>query len=261
MKWNRLSRNSILLQKSKGSTDSSDVHGVWSCSGESWSVLCLSGHDLSWEWELDLAVVELLNVGSSAVLGSDRFDLNNHDYHMIDHHVTVIVNNLHGGFGWILVVLCVWHPYLCKLGWRHQRCEWICIHGTCCEIQIVSRIWARLRSSWQRLVTFLEPSWQRQFHQRSCWPSCSMIQSTRIVTWQRLGLVRKVEPGKVVGLVERLSRGLTDLDGGSDKCPRYNHTHNRAMGIIQNLIATNPVLMAIYGQWSRIREDHLCTSF
>ena len=43
-----------------------------------------------------------------------------------------------------------------------------------------------------------------------------MIQSTRIVTWQRLGLVRKVEPGRVVGLVERLSRGLTDLDGGSD---------------------------------------------
>ena len=29
-----------------------------------------------------------------------------------------------------------------------------------------------------------------------------MIQSTRIVTWQRLGLVRKVEPGRVVGLVE-----------------------------------------------------------
>ena len=94
MKWNRLSRNSILLQKSKGSTDSSDVHGVWSCSGESWSVLCLSWHDLSWEWESDLAVVELLNVGSSAVLGSDRFDLNNHDYHMLDHHVTGIINLL-----------------------------------------------------------------------------------------------------------------------------------------------------------------------
>ena len=52
--------------------------------------MCLSGHDLSWEWEFDLAVVELLNVGSSAVLGSDRFDLNNHDYQMIDSHVMKI---------------------------------------------------------------------------------------------------------------------------------------------------------------------------
>ena len=74
-----------------------------------------------------------------------------------------------------------------------------------------------------------------------------MIQSTRIVTWQRLGLVRKVEPGRVVGLVERLSRGLTDLDGGSDNVLDTPHSHG-AMGIIQNLIATNPVLMAIYGQ-------------
>ena len=76
MNRNSLSCKSILLQKNKCSTDSSNVHGVWSYGGESWSVLCLSGHDLSWEWESDLAVVELLNVGSSAVLGSDGFDLN-----------------------------------------------------------------------------------------------------------------------------------------------------------------------------------------
>lgn len=49
--------------------------------------MCLSGHDLSWEWESDLAVVELLNVGSSAVLGSDGFDLNN-DYNNSHDYVT-----------------------------------------------------------------------------------------------------------------------------------------------------------------------------
>ena len=40
------------------------------------------------------------------------------------------------------------------------------------------------------------------------------------MTWQRLDLVRKDEPDKVVDLVEHLSRGLTDLDrGGSDQGP------------------------------------------
>ena len=54
--------------------------------------MCLSGHDLSWEWESDLAVVELLNVGSSAVLGSNSFDLNRNDYHKPHNHVTEIIN-------------------------------------------------------------------------------------------------------------------------------------------------------------------------
>ena len=36
--------------------------------------------------------MELLNVGSSAVLGSDGFDLNRNDYHKPHNHETEIIN-------------------------------------------------------------------------------------------------------------------------------------------------------------------------
>ena len=57
------------------STECSNVHGVWSCGSESWGVLCLLRHDLAWKGELDLAVVELGDGRSAAVLSSDWGDL------------------------------------------------------------------------------------------------------------------------------------------------------------------------------------------
>ena len=57
------------------STECSNVHGVWSCGSESWGVLCLLRHDLAWKGELDLAVVELGDGRSAAVLGGNWGDL------------------------------------------------------------------------------------------------------------------------------------------------------------------------------------------
>lgn len=47
------------------------VHGVWSFGRESSLVHGFLGHDSSWEWELDAAVVHHLVLWSSALVGFD----------------------------------------------------------------------------------------------------------------------------------------------------------------------------------------------
>ena len=66
----------LLEQKSTDrNTVASNIHGVWTLGGESWGVLSLAGHDLAWQGELDLAVVQLRDGRAAAVLGGDWGDL------------------------------------------------------------------------------------------------------------------------------------------------------------------------------------------
>merc|ERR1711973_468491 len=55
------------------------VDGVWSFGGESSGVLGSLGHDSSWEWELDVWIVHLFVLWSSALVGFDLFGSENLD--------------------------------------------------------------------------------------------------------------------------------------------------------------------------------------